>query len=591
MKIRVFASYLCLLLISSVVHAADLNGYTSEYECRNGGPRCNIAVETLAGPSAACGQVVTTFTPWSSINWTNSVICIEAGDHRSKGVLFLGGSGTSGNYKVLRYYRSGDTNDDPWDQGANQAILSGINTNAQDFWIINRLVATNNYGSNIIVNVQDGSGAIILNRMYIKEANGDLVQIGVNGVSDITLQNSYLHSTRLFDFTSVENMCVDVRNTTRTRIVNNEIRDCIKTVTVASGANPQFDMIVENNDLYISDAAIVSCSGPAGSGICAWIDANISLKYGGVSSGPMQFIHNRLWLRKNLGNAEFDFEQVPIISQSAEGPATFDGADWTIWKNNIIAEGPAGFWNYWWQPNNVSVVGNIFYSFGNIERTTAIEGKAFEINEVVSLEIYFNTIVDASQNWLRIDTDSTNGDIKCNAILNSGSPDAALGAGTQANHNIYYSASNLGELNRLDFSLVTRQTSQFYSAGTIMRTGPSSSCSVAFGDTDCFLYRAIVGGTSGAGTPSFCTVLGCTFSDGGVTWQAIRGPYLYYRKLLSSPELAVVPYAEVHSSAPEVGFCPSVGTSGAIGSRTGIGINNDIAPNGIFQTDIAGRNR
>ena len=134
--------YFAALLMFFVVwpsFAADLNGYTAQYECRAGGAYCNVDVASLG--NRACDQTIKASTPWSSINWSNNTICIEAGDHTSKGTLTIpsSASGKPGNYKVLRYYRAGDSDDEPWKQsGANRAILQNIDVQG-GYWIIHRI--------------------------------------------------------------------------------------------------------------------------------------------------------------------------------------------------------------------------------------------------------------------------------------------------------------------------------------------------------------------------------------------------------------------------------------------------------------------
>ena len=43
-----------LFLVTATAWGADANGYTAEYECRAGGPQCNVDVETLT--QAACAR-------------------------------------------------------------------------------------------------------------------------------------------------------------------------------------------------------------------------------------------------------------------------------------------------------------------------------------------------------------------------------------------------------------------------------------------------------------------------------------------------------------------------------------------------------
>jgi hypothetical protein len=129
---------------------ADLNGYIAQYECRAGNPNCNVDVIGLTNQT--CQVTVTTAdSSWSKITGDSSktVYCIQAGDHSSKGTLFLGFSGTSGTRKVLRCVTSGGSQCSiPWGvTNANRAIVKQIDANDRDYWIFSRLSidADNNY--------------------------------------------------------------------------------------------------------------------------------------------------------------------------------------------------------------------------------------------------------------------------------------------------------------------------------------------------------------------------------------------------------------------------------------------------------------
>ncbi|MEK7382711.1 MAG: hypothetical protein AAB262_05430 [Elusimicrobiota bacterium] len=67
---RLFACTV-MLLAAAPARAADLNGYTALYECRAGGPNCDVDVAALA--ALPCDQIITAATApatdWSAINW------------------------------------------------------------------------------------------------------------------------------------------------------------------------------------------------------------------------------------------------------------------------------------------------------------------------------------------------------------------------------------------------------------------------------------------------------------------------------------------------------------------------------------------
>ena len=51
------------MLMSWNAFAADLNGYTARYECRAGGPYCDLDVVALG--TRPCDQIIAVSTPWS----------------------------------------------------------------------------------------------------------------------------------------------------------------------------------------------------------------------------------------------------------------------------------------------------------------------------------------------------------------------------------------------------------------------------------------------------------------------------------------------------------------------------------------------
>jgi hypothetical protein len=129
-----------LALFAGPTLAADANGYTAQYECRAGGQHCNVDVVALA--AQPCEQTITPDTApinsWSAIDWSKNVICIQAGDHSGRGRLTLGSSGKPGAYKVLKYYRASDNNDEPWNQSST-AKIKFLNSGGRSYWLINRI--------------------------------------------------------------------------------------------------------------------------------------------------------------------------------------------------------------------------------------------------------------------------------------------------------------------------------------------------------------------------------------------------------------------------------------------------------------------
>ena len=112
----------------SIADAADQNGYTALYECRAGGPHCNVDIATYI--AHACDTTITTADSGATVTTkltNNQYVCIDKGSYLALGTISLPNSGSVGAYKVLRYTRSGDDDDEPWNQSdANLVKLNAL---------------------------------------------------------------------------------------------------------------------------------------------------------------------------------------------------------------------------------------------------------------------------------------------------------------------------------------------------------------------------------------------------------------------------------------------------------------------------------
>lgn len=564
---RLFACTILLLAASPAI-GADANGYTAQYECRAGGPYCNVDVSALVHQS--CQQIISASTPWSSINWSNNVICIEAGDHTAKGRLALQASGTSGARKILRYYRSNDTDDDPWNQSdTTQARLFAIDANGKDYWLIHRLTVDPDFGSTNGIALLTGSDDNIVNRMLLQRTDGRLIEISGN---NNTVQNSVLRTTKTRN-DSQENQCISIANATNTKIVNNEAYDCNKASHIP-GNSPSPGTVLENNDFYVSAAGYTDCNGRyTSTGNCSIMEALISWKSGGTFDNPSKIIRNRLWGTRWADGNLIQAGDAPAISLSATGDGDL-GADYVVVQHNIITDSEVGIWNYWGGPDHNSILANLLY--GIRDRTPGLGGESGALTfwRMNNSEFYFNTVIESSP-WLRTNSAAAYNDVRCNIVINSGAHSGGIGPGIQIDYNAYYGVSSVGDSHGISQSLVTRTNSTVYGTGTVLRTGDPGQC-VTGAESTCFLFVVTQGGRTAASAPAYCTTLGCTVTDGTVQLRAIRGPYVFSRKLRTTPngEIAVIPYARVHLSAPETGACPSSSDPARPGSRADIGINN-----------------
>jgi len=604
---RILFAFLFLFTLNA--WGADANGYTAQYECRSGGPNCDVDVVTLVAQS--CQQTVlpnsegdTTWTKITS-NPSSNVFCIKAGDHTAKGVLTLPSDGTSGTRKILKYWRATDNNDEPWNQGSNQAKIYGIDTNGKDYWIIHRITVDRNYtGNGTLVALWSDTTNLIMNRILVQHGaeSGWLIATHNSGQQDIVLQNSVIRRATLSPAYPIENQCVGVGNTLRFWAVNNEIYDCNKAITASDG-DSFIGGVVENNDLYQSPAGQTDCNGNLDTAPrnCGTMEGMAVFK-GGASSGTSnigRIVHNRIWGGR-VGDSTIALPGSNVAVSLSSSPSGGTGADYMLVQNNIIFDGHVGVWNYHGLnpsfpgvidgPNNVSVIGNILYNM--VTRYPVEDDKgAFNVWRTQEFEWYLNTIIDAQDTWMRFSSGSgesnANHDVKCNVAIASAAADTSgAGSGFVMDTNVFYGTTTSGtntiskSLNTLSGSFCTTlgctstANTTGRTVGDIVRTSsdPKTTCTGVV-DTDCFLYQ----------------VQSPISASGSI--KAIRGPYSFRRKLktVSGGEVVIIPYAIPHTSAPEASFCPSQGDASPTGSRTGIGIDNTILGSGGFMdTGIKG---
>lgn len=561
---------LALLALYTSSTSADQNGYAARYECRAGAPHCNVDVAALG--TRACDQIITTSMPWSTINWSNNTICLEAGDHAGKGTLTIpsNANGNAGNYKVLRYYRSGDNGDEPWNQSA-QAKIWQLRVSG-DYWLVHRLTFPGVSGTSPSPRIETAGGGggdvrnVIFNRLLVEGSGrgsnyyGISQACGAGSYDWITVQNSLFRNVGPYA-QIYEAIAVDMQCSNNMHTVNNEIYDWVShPIQIGqNGISTLAGIVVENNDLYISPALHTN------GGAKAIAESPLSIKAKGTSSSPIRIIHNRIW-----GARLTDLTQC-CNGEAGNAITMYDSNDYVQLLNNIITDSQIGVSNV---ADRNSYVGNLFYNIKQFNSGTGslVFDSWYSHDGASSYEVYLNTIIGASHYTLGA-FDQPNVDVRCNAMLASGAKYPSSPAGSsQADYNAFYGAPawtfNASNSN-IVHSLMTRADGANYSAGDVIRLGSHESCS-SMSDARCFLYKVLTGGATANGAPSYCTSLGCIMTDGNVTLQAVRGPYQFYRKLRSGPEAYVVPYARVHTSATEAYACPANWAA-----RAGIGIDDN----------------
>ena len=538
---------LLMFFVASPTFAADLNGYAAKYECRRGGSFCNVDVSSLAAKT--CDQVITTntspATDWSAIKWSNNVICIEAGDHTARGVLNVQSSGTATAYKVLRYYRYGDTNDDPWRQAAtSQATIKNLNMNGMSYWLVERLTINSNQTTTAVIfngshNILDRSLVENLGSFFsTEEANQN------------NIQNSVMRNFKKEAYKDIG--CINTGWTTDEYIVNNEFYGCTDGVVATQGSPSIQGSVIENNDFWVPAAyqkdADHNC-----------VENAVDIKAGGTSSKPVKVIHNRAWGFKatsDCGGTGDNGSAMLVHCPSCQG-----GADYVMFQDNIITDSQGGIWTPNAMPHYISYIGNLLYNI-----TSPLHSiYALQTNKADAAEMYLNTIVHADRDFLG----GSNTDVRCNVFIAAGDTAGSGGTGTQINFNVYYGTAGSGDSSSVQRALNTRANSRNYAVGDIVRLSstPQTSCT-SENSPNCFLYLVTTAGTSATTPPLYCAKLGCTVTDGTVQLHAVRAPYVYRRKLrtVSGGELAVIPYAKADLRAPEYQGCdPNLGTRPQVG--------------------------
>ncbi len=569
-----------------VCAGADPNGYVAQFECRAGGPECNVDVAALG--NRACDQTITTATTptndWSAINWSNNTICIQNGDHTGRGPLTIPDTadGTSGNYKALRYTRASDNDDEPWNQSdANRAKLKGLYIRSH-YWLVHRLTFPGTYdGPSPRLESSNGATHHIFSRLLVEGVAQDGLSYygysqncnysGPGGYDRLTVQNSVFRNLGPAG-RDIESIAVDLQCGTNLHMVNNEVYDWVSHAAQLGHnfPNPTLTgMVVENNDLYVTPALY------ANNGTMSKTETPLSVKFNGTPASPGRIIQNRLW------GARYTDQAFCCNGEPGELITNYEVLSHTLFQNNILFDAQSGLGNI---ANNQSAIGNVFWNLKKYYQDTVSMGigqwKFPDAPSQSNWEIYLNTFIGVDGEYSVDRLDSNNADTRCNVFIASGPKyPATPSSSSQADYNAFYGTTSFafnGTNTNVDKALSTRANSMTYDVDSVMRTAPASSCANAT-DAACFLYKATAAGTSAGSPPTPCSTLGCTYTDGGVTWKAFRGPYSFKRKLKTVPggETVVIPYAKPDASAFEYKACPGASSPNSMGSRMGLGINDD----------------
>lgn len=557
--------------VSSGTGEADINGYTALFERVLGDvPACDVTFTDSNSQTTIQNQ----------LNGTDSdrVFCFTAGDYRGY-TLSLTRSGSSSDRRWIRL--AGDGVTPPWQLASNQqAKMPDIDFDGADWWVIHRVTwdGDNVYERQFIeFNQNSGADFNVLNRVLIEQmgATSGSSTHGVmirEGNEDNTIQNSVLRNFETGSNAEPNGITIfqSNRGSQGTRIINNQMYNLGSGAIFLYGSGADYGMgrtVIENNDIYITPATYTNCNGSfTTGGGCSTAEKLIEMKRGGESmSEDVKIIHNRMWGIRSADQDVCCLGGSAGLSISITSNDTGDngGARYVLAQDNIIFDGQIGINQIRNQPNNWSAVGNIFWDiqdFANENRSFGVQGSIAN-----SAEIVLNTFIDNEQ-WTNLDS-ATSTDVLCNVVIESGGENTDGGSNTVTAWNAFYGTSPNGR-DYISRSLNTWSANTNYSTGSMVKNSGGNG----------YIYKVKTdNGGSGSSEPSWCTTLGCEIADGGLIWRAIRAPYSFYRKLQTGPELVSIPYAVMDVEAPENGTCPGAGHADRVGSRSGVGVNNDLS--------------
>jgi hypothetical protein len=415
-----------------------------------------------------------------------------------------------------------------------------------------------------------------------------------DGLARITVQHNVVRNRYPTDNT--EGVGIAIENGEDIHIVSNEIYDySAHPIQVGNNNGPEMPgIVVENNDVYFTSALYTNGGQTMGAKAPLTIKATACGAPGGAScptSNPIRILHNRVWGARwtdsdvcctveGAGGGQKAISVTPRDTADGQGNNFVQIQDNITFDSQIGIQFSNGF-NY-----NASIVGNLLYKlkrfYAGVPESTS---HALSVAAVGASEIYNNTVINEQQFYIE-EFGRGNNEFLCNVFINGGNVEGSALNGNTVDANVFYATTphTSGSNNLGNFAINTRANSQPYAIDDLIVVGDPETCSSST-DANCFMYKVVTAGTSAGSAPAYCTTLGCTTTDGGMIVKAIRGPYAFFRKLLTGPEQYFIPYAAVDSSAPEAGWCPS------IGGTTGIGINNDTSGNGILAVDLRNASR
>lgn len=432
---------LCILCPFSY---AAYDDYQAQYEKPVKLPVCDASKSDV--------KIIANNSDWNDINNSKfRVFCVKPGNYSGLGLITVTQSGSSSSNRFLIYYSENDTGKSPWEMSADQrATVNAFSFQGAGWWVVDRLAATNEdnkLSGKKLLDVVSKSHDLVFNRLLLEKNNQVLFRIN-EGSKDITLQNSVLRYTKMNNKGIYSCMYLAIRDsagpTVRPHIVNNEIYDCpvdgvqVNSNTRSAGPSYGFDgLVFENNDIYITPNLYTDGKGNLnknGPHACAENALDIKITHVNPGEEMTRVIHNRLWgyrtAEPNTGICDQNGSPTaPAITIHYPYP------DYILVKDNIIMDSENGIYIAKPGPNNISIIGNLFYDVANKKN-----GKgALMLSNGSKIEAYYNVVVDSG---FYLAGGASKTDIRNNVFINSGNWKTPDFSGSHVSNNAYFNTSN-----------------------------------------------------------------------------------------------------------------------------------------------------
>ncbi len=461
------------------------------------------ACDAIIDPSIALGTLKTLLNDPSK-----RVFCVEPGDYRGAGELFLTASGTAQSRRFLRFHASSGPRNAV--QRPERAIFESLRL-FSSWWVIQGLTFQPHDGKTAwFVTILGGDHNVL---------DGNLID-GIDHIPQLATQNAVVVSAfngNAASFNTIQANVVRNGNQGRrpgdydgivvlwgnlpgenndfNKILDNEIYDWGDGVSVAGHTNDcsepgvQRGTVIDGNDIYLTTAKRVDCASGAldPEGECACAENAVDVKSKGGPEGSLwtQITRNRAWGYRPTSPA------AKCGGSSANGQAITAGnvcPEHVLVANNVILDSTQG----------VTAAGSSWIIAGNLIHDIRIAGPLgiggtlaiFPSAYATNVEIEFNTIVDVDRAYGNL---SANTDTRCNAVI--------------ADHHTD--------------NMVTGQV-------------PGANHSTAYN----FLYAAPAGNFPGATNESYATA-----AESGNT------AYCFWRKRWTAPERICIPFANSTASS------------------------------------------